>query len=166
MDSFNLLIPYDDNEYDRYADIRSDLKYSRNELLELDNTFTDRRYSVPSMAPEIRDLFDDGDLAFLANVGPLTQHMKREQYLDETLKKPLNLESHSDQIRSMANDECAYAAVTTNRWLVRSRLGSIWRDLEQWIEHERVHVRLQLGSDRRKRYACSQPNSGRRGKSV
>ena len=98
MDSFNLLVPYDDDEYKRYADIRSDLKYEKDELLVLDDSETDRRFSVPSMAPEIRDLFNDGDLAFLANVGPLTEHMDREKYLDETQKKPLNLESHSDQI--------------------------------------------------------------------
>ena len=98
MDSFNLLVPYDDDEYKRYAKIRSDLKYERDELLVLDDSETDRRFSVPSMAPEIRDLFNDGDLAFLANVGPLTEHMDREKYLDETEKKPLNLESHSDQI--------------------------------------------------------------------
>ena len=98
MDSFNLLVPFDDDEYDRYADIRSDLKYSRDTLLELDGSETDRRFSVPSFAPELRDLFNNGDLAFLANVGPLRHHMNREQYLDENWLKPLNLESHSDQI--------------------------------------------------------------------
>ena len=98
MDSFNLLVPYDDDEYKKYADIRSDLMYERDQLLVLDDSETDRRFSVPFMAPELRDLFNDGDLAFLANVGPLTEHMDREKYLDETHKKPLNLESHSDQI--------------------------------------------------------------------
>ena len=98
IDSFNLLVPHDESEYERYAEVRSDLAYERTELLELDSSNTDRRFSVPSMAPELRELFNDGDLAFLANVGPLTQHMTREQYLDEATAKPLNLESHSDQI--------------------------------------------------------------------
>ena len=99
MDSFNLLVPYDDGEHERYAVIRTDaLKYTRDQLLPLDDSETDRRFSVPSVAPELRDLFNDGDLAFLANVGPLTRHMNREQYLDESLLKPLNLESHSDQV--------------------------------------------------------------------
>ncbi len=97
MDSFNLLVPYGD-EYDQYASIRTDLGYSRDDLLALDDSETDRPFSVPTLAPEIRDLYNDQDLAFLANVGPLTQHMNREQYLDETLARPLNLESHSDQI--------------------------------------------------------------------
>ena len=120
MDSFNLLVPYDDNEYDRYADVRSDLKYSREELLELDSSETDRRFSVPSMAPELRELFNDGDLAFLANVGPLTRHMNREQYLDDTLLKPLNLESHSDQIAQwQSTDALRPLSKQTVGWLGR-----------------------------------------------
>ena len=98
IDSFNLLVPFDESEYERYAEVRSDLAYERTNLLELDSSNTDRRFSVPSMALELRELFNDGDLAFLANVGPLTQHMTRAQYLDEATAKPLNLESHSDQI--------------------------------------------------------------------
>ena len=100
MDSFNLLMPYDDGEYDLYKELRSDLAYlkDQDELLMLSRFHTDRRFAVPSYAPEIRDLFDAGDLSFIANVGPLIQHMNREQYLDETQLKPLNLESHSDQL--------------------------------------------------------------------
>ena len=97
MDSFNLLVPFDDDEYSRYADIRSDLKFERSDLLELDGAETDRRFSVPSVASGVRDLFNEGDLSFLANVGPLSQHLDREQFLDETQARPLNLESHSDQ---------------------------------------------------------------------
>ena len=97
IDSFNLLVPYDDGEYDQYADIRTNLKYGRDSLLELNNSHTDRRYGVPLHAPELKELFNDEDLAFLANVGPLTQHMIREEFLDEGVVKPLNLESHHDQ---------------------------------------------------------------------
>lgn len=100
MDSYNLLIPYDDGEYDAYRSLRSDLAYQKddNQLLELSRSHTDRRFAVPANAPELRDLFDNGDLSFIANVGPLINHMNREQYLDETRSRPLNLESHSDQI--------------------------------------------------------------------
>ena len=120
MDSFNLLIPFDDDEYDRYADIRSDLKYSRDALLELEGSETDRRFSVPSLAPELRDLFNDGDLAFLANVGPLKRHMNREQYLGENVLKPLNLESHSDQIAQwQSTDVLSPLPQQTVGWLGR-----------------------------------------------
>ena len=40
MDSFNLLVPYDANEYERYADIRTDLAIQREDLLPLDTTYT------------------------------------------------------------------------------------------------------------------------------
>ncbi|MCY3883586.1 MAG: DUF1501 domain-containing protein [Gammaproteobacteria bacterium] len=100
MDSFNLLIPYDNDEYDAYKDLRSDLAYLKNDdqLLELSRYHTDRRFAVPWIAPELRDLFNAGELSFIANVGPLVKHMNREQFLDVSLDKPLNLESHSDQI--------------------------------------------------------------------
>ena len=125
MDSFNLLVPFDDGEYNQYANIRSDLRYSREELLELDTSETDRRFSVPSLAPELRDLFNDGDLAFLANVGPLTEHMNSEQY--ESLRKPLNLESHSDQIaQCQTTDPYKPLSQQTVGWLgrVSDRFGS------------------------------------------
>ena len=103
MDSFNLLVPYDDDEHTQYAKLRSDLAYRKkatdegeSQLLELSRYHTDRRFAVPTFAPELRDLFDAGDLSFIANVGPLIQHMNREQY--DAMDKPLNLESHSDQI--------------------------------------------------------------------
>ena len=105
MDSFNLLIPYDDGEYEQYAKLRDDLAYRKNEnddgpseLLELSRNHTDRRFAVPTFAPELRDLFDTGDLSFIANVGPLMKHMNREQFEDQPHNRPLNLESHSDQI--------------------------------------------------------------------
>ena len=99
MDSFNLLVPFDDDEFARYADIRRDLAYTRDKLLELDYADIDRRFAVPSFAPELRELFNDGNLAFLSNVGPLIRHMDREQFLAASIdEKPLNLESHSDQI--------------------------------------------------------------------
>lgn len=103
MDSFNLLIPYDDGEYEQYANLRTELAYRKkanddgpSQLLELSRYHTDRRFAVPTFAPELRDLFDAGDLSFIANVGPLIEHMNREQY--DAMDKPLNLESHSDQI--------------------------------------------------------------------
>ena len=127
MDSFNLLVPYDANEYERYAEIRTDLAIQREDLLPLDTTYTDRPFAVPVTTPEIRDLFNDGDLAFLANVGPLTQHMNREQYLDETLARPLNLESHSDQIAQwQSTNALTVLSQQTTGWIGRlaDRFGS------------------------------------------
>ena len=128
MDSFNLLVPLDDDEYGQYADIRSDLKFEQSDLLELDNSNTSRRFSVPSYAQELRDLFNDGNLAFLANVGPLVKHMNREQFLDALNgEKPLNLESHSDQIAQwQTTDTSTPLAQQTVGWLgrVSDRFGS------------------------------------------
>ena len=47
---------------------------------------------------EVRDLFDSGDLAFIANVGSLAEPTDRVAYDAGSVRLPLGLFSHSDQI--------------------------------------------------------------------
>ena len=51
----------------------------------------------PNM-PEMRDLFNQGKLAIVCNVGPLVEPLTRTTYQNGTGKKPLQLFSHSDQV--------------------------------------------------------------------
>jgi uncharacterized protein (DUF1501 family) len=51
----------------------------------------------PNM-PEIRDLFNQGRVAMVCNVGPLVEPLTRSTYQNGTGKKPLQLFSHSDQV--------------------------------------------------------------------
>ncbi|PWT79459.1 MAG: hypothetical protein C5B44_06815 [Acidobacteria bacterium] len=51
----------------------------------------------PNM-PEIQGLFSQGNLAVLANVGPLVEPLTRTTYQNGTGRKPLQLFSHSDQV--------------------------------------------------------------------
>ena len=51
----------------------------------------------PNM-PEMRDLFNQGKLAMVCNVGPLVEPLTRTSYQNGTGKKPLQLFSHSDQV--------------------------------------------------------------------
>lgn len=51
----------------------------------------------PNM-PEIRDLFNQGRIAMVCNVGPLVEPLTRATYQNGTGKKPLQLFSHSDQV--------------------------------------------------------------------
>ena len=51
----------------------------------------------PNM-PEVRDLFNQGKLAVVCNIGPLVEPLTRTTYQNGTGKKPLQLFSHSDQI--------------------------------------------------------------------
>lgn len=101
-DSFNLLVPYGDTEYAEYAAIRADLALSKsaNQILPLNLAQPiGKELGVHAGMPEIQTLFNQGDAAWLANVGTLVQPTTREQYEAESVILPLGLYSHSDQIR-------------------------------------------------------------------
>lgn len=98
-DSFNMLVPYDQPRYDAYAGMRSDLALAREDVLPLNYSGADgRQMAVHPGFAEVRDLFDQQDLAFVANVGPLAEPTDRETYDDGSARLPLGLFSHADQI--------------------------------------------------------------------
>lgn len=98
-DSFNMLVPYDQPRYDAYAAMRSDLALPREEILPLNHTGADgRQMAVHPGLGEIQALFDQGDLAFVANVGPLAEPTSRSAFDDGSARLPLGLFSHADQI--------------------------------------------------------------------
>jgi uncharacterized protein (DUF1501 family) len=47
---------------------------------------------------QVRDLFNQGSLAVVSNVGPLVEPLTKTTYQNGTGKKPLQLFSHSDQV--------------------------------------------------------------------
>jgi uncharacterized protein (DUF1501 family) len=51
----------------------------------------------PNMT-QVRDLFNQGSLAVVSNVGPLVEPLTKTTYQNGTGKKPLQLFSHSDQV--------------------------------------------------------------------
>ncbi|MXZ44326.1 MAG: DUF1501 domain-containing protein [Gammaproteobacteria bacterium] len=98
-DSYNMLLPYDQDQYDEYAKIRSDLALSYDSLLPLSNTTKeDRSYALHAGIDEIRQIYEAGDLAFVANVGTLLEPVDAKAFKARTAKLPLGLFSHSDQI--------------------------------------------------------------------
>ena len=98
-DSFNMLVPSGDSEYQEYAATRSNLALAQNALLSLNPTTYDRQSLGlhPSM-PEVKQLFDDQKLAFVTNVGTLIEPVTKANFLNESTRLPLGLFSHADQI--------------------------------------------------------------------
>ena len=98
-DSFNMLMPLVQSEYDNYATTRSNLAIPRQEILPLQvANQPGREFGVhPSMAG-VQSLFDQGDLALLTNVGTLLRPTSRDDYYDY-MNLPLGLYSHADQIQ-------------------------------------------------------------------
>ncbi|NKB99994.1 MAG: DUF1501 domain-containing protein [Pseudomonadales bacterium] len=98
-DSFNILTPYDDDRYTEYATTRSDLALPQEDLLPLSFVGgAGAEFAVHPGMSEVQSLFDSGDLAFLANIGPLAEPTSRAAYDAGTVELPLGLFSHSDQI--------------------------------------------------------------------
>ncbi len=98
-DSFNMLVPRGAAEYADYATIRQDLALAQNELLAINPTNNPGlQLGVHPSMPEVRQLFEDGHAAFVANVGTLVEPVTKAQYQNGSAPLPLGLFSHSDQI--------------------------------------------------------------------
>ncbi len=96
-DSNNILVPLDDSRYGVYADVRADLALAQEALLPL-NAIGTQEYGLHPGMTEVQSLFDDGNLGFVANIGPLVQPTTRAQYDAGAVPLPLGLFSHADQI--------------------------------------------------------------------
>ena len=71
-DSYNMLVPTDGSAYRNYVRRRGDLSLNRDELLQLPRG--DQRgqaYALHHGMREVHQLFADGEIALVANVGPL-----------------------------------------------------------------------------------------------
>lgn len=100
-DSFNMLVPSGDGlgEYGDYQAIRGDLALGVEDLTGISPITSDgKAYSVHSGMPEVVELFGDGNLAFVANVGTLVEPTTLAQYEAGSVGLPVGLYSHSDQI--------------------------------------------------------------------
>ena len=99
-DSFNMLVPTENNAYGAYSNTRSNLALAKNSLLPLTPNITGQTPLGlhPSM-PEVQQLFNAGKLAFVNNVGTLIEPTTKAQYQNESAKLPLGLFSHADQIQ-------------------------------------------------------------------
>ena len=100
IDGNNVLVPTDTGGYGQYAAVRgasSGIQLTQAELLPIaalgPNTYP--TFGLHPSLPEMRDLFNAGKMALLANVGMLTQPTTKADYAAG--KRPDNLFSHSDQ---------------------------------------------------------------------
>lgn len=98
-DSFNMLVPAGDEPYNEYKNIRADLALAQNTLLPLNGTADDgRRFGLHPSMPEVQELYNNGNLAFVANVGTLVEPTTLATYESGMARLPVGLYSHIDQI--------------------------------------------------------------------
>ena len=104
-DANNVLIPTDTAGYANYLKYRvavasGGLALDQTTLLPIASKTQQNgqtAFGLHPNLPEVQSLYTSGKLAFLANVGPLTQPMTRAQYLANSLPIPAHLFSHADQ---------------------------------------------------------------------
>src|SRR5580658_6288054 len=104
-DANNMLVPNDTAGYANYLKYRvavasGGLALTQGSLLPVTAKTPQNgqtAFGLHTNLPEVQALFNSGQLAFLANVGPLSQPVTRTQYLANSLPVPANLFSHADQ---------------------------------------------------------------------
>lgn len=97
-DSFNMLIPSDNVDYSSYQNVRQNLAISQNSLLNINpSSAMPYNLAMPDFMSPLQQLFNQGNLAFLANAGPLLQPVTKTQIQQNSSLLPPQLFSHNDQ---------------------------------------------------------------------
>ncbi len=96
-DSFNMLIPRGQSEYQQYAEARGNLAIPQNELLEINPSNTSGiEFGLHPSLTNLQNLFENENAAFIANVGALVEPISVQDYNDD-ISLPIGLFSHLDQ---------------------------------------------------------------------
>ncbi|MDT5272527.1 MAG: hypothetical protein QOH49_4713 [Acidobacteriota bacterium] len=109
-DCNNTIVPLDQTTFDQYTAVRggAGLALAQSSLIPINPPSQGRQYGLhPNLSPEVAtptqargllDIWNQGRLAVVTNVGPLVEPLTRTTYLNGTGKRPLQLFSHSDQV--------------------------------------------------------------------
>lgn len=106
MDNHDFVLPYDQSSYDEFATVRQSLlsRHGNNRLrenllpLSVRNSTDSRQFALPPEMPQLQALFNQGNMALVANVGPLIEPIAdRDQVVQESVLLPARLYSHNDQ---------------------------------------------------------------------
>ncbi|WP_137940269.1 DUF1501 domain-containing protein [Chitinivorax sp. B] len=99
-DHNNTVIPFDTASYQAYSNARSTLALPQNTLQQLaaSNITDGRQFAVPAELAPLKNLFDQGKAAVIANVGTLlTPIADAAEYRSGKVLVPPKLFSHNDQ---------------------------------------------------------------------
>jgi uncharacterized protein (DUF1501 family) len=96
-DSFNMLVPREASAYATYKASRSNLALNPDQLIDIHPT-NSSPFALHHAMPELAQLFESGNAAFVANVGTLVEPVSNRKEVEQKMKRlPLGLYSHSDQ---------------------------------------------------------------------
>lgn len=103
-DSHNMLVPVDNQQYDNYVGLRGRLAIAPELLHQISSQLGNipnagKTFGIHPAMPNLKTLYDQGDLAYLSNIGTLIEPVfSRSEYENDLKRLPLGLYSHADQI--------------------------------------------------------------------
>jgi len=100
-DSYNMLRPGRDN-YQGYLDVRAQLSIAQNDNDRVVDVQGNDYHVHPNM-PGVRNMFNNGDLSFVGNIGTLVEPVTRAQFDAKSRQLPRALGSHFDQTAQWNN---------------------------------------------------------------
>ncbi len=99
IDSHNMLVPKGDAEHAEYSVTRSNLAIAQDSLLDLNAaTYTEKTLGLHPSMTHLKEVFDNGKLAFVNNVGTLVEPTTKAAYEAGGVSVPVGLYSHADQM--------------------------------------------------------------------
>ena len=99
-DSFNMLVPNTTAEYNAYAASRQNLAIPQTDLLPINpvsETPGSQAFGLHPAMAGMQSLFESGNAAFVANLGPLVEPTTKTQFENQSVVLPSQLFSHNDQ---------------------------------------------------------------------
>ena len=96
-DSFNMLVPTDDDPYDDYAASRTNIAIPKEQLLPINPTNTNgAKFGIHPNLSKLQAQFENGNAAFVANCGVIQQPTTIDNF-NNKVGLPVGLFSHSHQ---------------------------------------------------------------------
>jgi uncharacterized protein (DUF1501 family) len=124
-DSYNMLIPRSNAEYNVYAASRQNMAVAQNDLLAINPLTPDGTdYGLHPVMGGIQNLFEQGRAAFVNNIGPLVEPTTKADFLNKSVLLPPQLFSHNDQQDQWHS--LKGAAVSNTGWA--GRIADLIRD--------------------------------------
>jgi uncharacterized protein (DUF1501 family) len=97
-DSFNMLVPRSNAEYNVYQASRQNLAILQQDLLPITTPGTGTTlYGMHPTMTSLQQIFEAGNAAFVTNVGPLVEPTTRDDFFNKSVALPPQLFSHNDQ---------------------------------------------------------------------
>jgi uncharacterized protein (DUF1501 family) len=97
-DSYNMLVPRSDAEYNAYANSRQNLAIARQDLLPITPPGQGAmEFGLHPSMGGIQSIFEAGNAALVTNVGPLVEPTTKADFMNGSVTLPPQLFSHNDQ---------------------------------------------------------------------